>query len=162
RHDPETTRQVVASFTDAIDFIETTCRHEGIDSAFVRHPAYLFVAPESSRKQAYLDEEMEIARSIGFDALSFVDRAPIPGRDSGRAIRIDNEGYVHAARYLSALAEAIVRRGGIIHCRTHVTDVTGGKDAMVRTSAGHTVRAGWIAVCTNAPILFPPAELALI
>ncbi len=161
-HGREATAKVVQSFADAIDFIDQVCRDEGMAEAFHRQPNYLFVAPEGSRGQEYLDEEMEIARSIGFAAMEFVDRAPLPGRDTGRAIRVENEGYVHAARYLAGLAEAAVRHGARICCQTRATEVEGGKQAHVKTEPGHTVRCDWIVVCTNAAILFPLPELVLV
>jgi glycine/D-amino acid oxidase-like deaminating enzyme/nitrite reductase/ring-hydroxylating ferredoxin subunit len=162
KHSEETARKVVQSFTDAIDFIEQLCRDEQLAETFVREPNYLFVAPESARQQDYLDKEMEVARRIGFSAMSFVDRAPIPGRDTGRALRIDNEAHVHAGRYLSGLAAAAERHGAKIHGRTRVSDITGGKEASVKTEAGHNVRCDWIVVCTNASIMFPVPELVLV
>ena len=165
KHSEQTAAKVVQSFTDAIDFIEQLCREEGIEQTFVREPNYLFVAPESSRGQDYLDREMEIARRIGFSAMGFVDRAPLPGRDMGRALRIENEGHVHAARYLSGLAAAAERHGAKIHCHSRVSDVSEGKEAKavaVKTEAGHTVRCDWVVVCTNASIMFPLPELVLV
>src|SRR5688500_13895765 len=165
KHSEQTAAQVVQSFTDAIDFIEQVCRDEGLEQTFVREPNYLFVAPESSRGQEYLDKEMEIAQRIGFSAMGFVDRAPLPGRDTGRALRIENEGHVHAGRYLSGLAAAAERHGAKIHCSTRVSDVAEGKRAealSVKSEAGHTVRCDWAVVCTNASIMFPLPELVLV
>jgi glycine/D-amino acid oxidase-like deaminating enzyme/nitrite reductase/ring-hydroxylating ferredoxin subunit len=162
RHGEQTVAGVVQSFTEAIDFVEQVCRQERIEETFVREPNYLFVSPGSSRGQDYLDKEMEIARRIGFSAASFVDRAPLPGRDTGRALRIEKEGHVHAARYLSGLAAAAERHGAKVHCRSRVSDVTEGKEAQVKTEAGHTVRCDWVVVCTNASIMFPLPELVLV
>lgn len=162
KHNEQTAAKVVESFSEAINFIEQVCADEQLERTFVRQPNYLFVAPGSSRSQDYLDKEMELARQIGWRQISFVERAPMPGRDTGRAIRIEEEGCVHAGRYLEGLAAAAEKHGARIHCDTHADEVTGGEGACVKTAAGKTVRCDWIVVCTNASIMFPLPELVLV
>lgn len=162
KHNEQTAAKVVESFTEAINFIEQVCADERLEQTFTRQPNYLFVAPEGSRGQDYLDKEMDVARRIGWRQMSFVERAPIPGRDTGRALRIEDEGCVHAGRYLDGLAAAAERHGARIYCDTHASEVTGSKEACVKTGSGRTVRCDWIVVCTNASIMFPLPELVLV
>jgi Rieske Fe-S protein len=80
--------------------------------------------------------------------------ARVPGLsfDSGPCLRFPNQAQFHALKYLSGLAQAIVRAGGRIHCDTHVSSVEGGAPCTVKTESGRTVTAGAVCVCTNASI----------
>src|SRR5207248_311715 len=55
-------------------------------------------------------------------------------------------------RYLYALAESIVRRGGRIFADSHVQRIDGGAPARVCTAAGPEVLCKSVVVATNTPI----------
>jgi glycine/D-amino acid oxidase-like deaminating enzyme/nitrite reductase/ring-hydroxylating ferredoxin subunit len=133
----------------AVNRIEAICRAEGIDADFARVDGYLFPAEEEHK--AELEEEYQACRSIGVD-VEWVDRAPVPGIDTGMALRFPNQGRFHPTKYLKGLAQAILARGGRIYADTvHVSDkeVDGGVE--ITTEAGPVIRAGAAVFATNSP-----------
>ena len=97
---------------DTVNRIEAICREEGIDADFARVDGFLFPAEESHR--ADLEEEYEACRKINVD-VDWVDRAPVPGIDTGKALRFSNQGRLHPTKYLAGLARAILARGGRLY-----------------------------------------------
>ena len=81
-----------------------------------------------------------------------VARAPIPGYETGPALRVTNQAQFHPMKYYAGLIRAIEAKGGVIHGGMHVDDFKGGKDAHVKTSSGRTVTARAIVVATNSPV----------
>ena len=133
----------------AVNRIEAICRDEGIDADFARLDGYLFPAREADR--ADLEEEYQACRSIGVD-VEWADKAPVPGIDTGPALRFPNQGRFHPTKYLAGLARAIVANGGELHADTvHVSDkeVDGGVE--ITTERGVVIRAGAAVFCTNSP-----------
>ena len=93
----------------AVNRIETICREEGINADFARVDGFLFAAEETDR--AKLEEEYQACLKIDVD-VDWVDRAPVPGIDTGRALRFPNQGRFHPTKYLAGLRRAILARGG--------------------------------------------------
>jgi glycine/D-amino acid oxidase-like deaminating enzyme/nitrite reductase/ring-hydroxylating ferredoxin subunit len=133
----------------AVNRIEAICRDEGIEADFTRVDGYLFAAEESHR--ADLEEEYQACLSLGVD-VAWADRAPIPGRDTGPALRFPNQGRFHPTKYLAGLARAILARGGRIYSdTTHVSDAETDDGVEITTEAGPVVRASAAVFCTNSP-----------
>ncbi len=133
----------------AINRIEAICRDEGIDADFARVDGYLFPAEEKDR--ADLEEEYQACRSIGVE-VEWVDRAPVPGIDTGMALRFPNQGRFHPTKYLRGLAQAILDRGGRIYANTtHVGDEETDQGVEITTEAGPVIRASAAVFCTNSP-----------
>ncbi|NUQ20287.1 MAG: FAD-dependent oxidoreductase [Gemmatimonadaceae bacterium] len=152
-HDARTARIVAASHTRAIDDLEQIARSEGIDCGFRRVDGWLFMGDEDRRRHPdILDQELEAARRAGV-SVQHATHPPIPGRDVGPAIRFANQAQFHPVKFLAGLANAIVRRGGRIHTRTHAKGIEGTEQgAKVETSDGRTIRCDAVCVCTNSPI----------
>jgi glycine/D-amino acid oxidase-like deaminating enzyme/nitrite reductase/ring-hydroxylating ferredoxin subunit len=134
----------------AVSRIEAICRDEGIDADFARVDGYLFPAEESHK--ADLEEEYQACLSIGVK-VEWADRAPVPGMDTGMALRFPNQGRFHPTKYLRGLAQAILARGGRIYANTvHVGD-TEKEDGSVEieTESGHVIRASAAVFATNSP-----------
>ena len=133
----------------AVNRIEAICRDEGIEADFARVDGYLFPAEEKDR--ADLEEEYQACKSIGV-GVEWVDRAPIPGIDTGMALRFSNQGRFHPTKYLRGLAQAILDRGGRIYANTaHVSDQETDDGVEITTEAGPVIRAGAAVFCTNSP-----------
>ena len=133
----------------AVNRIEAICRDEGIDADFARVDGYLFPAEEEHK--AHLEEEYQACRSIGVD-VEWADRAPVPGIDTGMALRFPNQGRFHPTKYLKGLARAILDRGGRIYANTvHVGDKESDGGVEITTEAGPVIRAGAAVFCTNSP-----------
>ncbi|HEX8444647.1 MAG TPA: FAD-dependent oxidoreductase [Allosphingosinicella sp.] len=133
----------------AVNRIEAICRDEDIDADFQRLDGYLF-AP-ADKPQGELDEEYEACRKIGVD-VEWVDRAPVPGVDTGRALRFPYQGRFHPTKYLRGLAKAILARGGRIYANTaHVGDEEKDGGVEITTEAGPVIRAQAAVFATNSP-----------
>jgi glycine/D-amino acid oxidase-like deaminating enzyme/nitrite reductase/ring-hydroxylating ferredoxin subunit len=133
----------------AVNRIEAICRDEGIEADFARVDGYLFPAEEDHR--ADLEEEYQACQSINVD-VEWVDRAPVPGIDTGMALRFPNQGRFHPTKYLAGLARAILERGGRIYANTvHVSDKETDEGVEITTEAGPVIRAGAAVFCTNSP-----------
>lgn len=148
-HGEEKARLHYDSQVAAVNRIEAICRDEGIDADFARLDGYLFPAGESHRSD--LEEEFEACRKIGVD-VEWADRAPVPGVDTGRALRFPNQGRFHPLKYLAGLARAIEGRGGRLFADTfHVDDEEKDGGVVITTEAGPVIRAGAAVFATNAP-----------
>ena len=147
-HGPDGARLAHESHAGAIDAIESICAGEHIDCRFERLDGYLFLGRKD--KESSLDEEMEAARAAGVK-VNRLPHAPVTGFNSGPCLRYPDQGQFHPLKYLNGLATAIQRHGGQIYSGTTAREAVGGKDASVRTAAGHVVRARSIVVATNSP-----------
>jgi glycine/D-amino acid oxidase-like deaminating enzyme/nitrite reductase/ring-hydroxylating ferredoxin subunit len=133
----------------AVNRIEAICRDEGIDADFARVDGYLFPAEEEHK--ADLEEEYQACKSIGVD-VEWADRAPVPGIDTGMALRFPNQGRFHPTKYLKGIAQAILDRGGRIYANTvHAGDKETDGGVEITTEAGPVIRAGAAVFCTNSP-----------
>lgn len=148
-HGRDGARLAAESHAAAIDRIESIVAEEDIACDFDRVDGYLFSAP--GRSPAVLSQELAAARRARVD-VEMVARAPIDGFDTGPCLRFPRQGQVHPVKYMHGLAAAVERMGGVVHGRTHVTNLHGGPEAEVLTRDGPVVRARAVIVATNSPI----------
>jgi glycine/D-amino acid oxidase-like deaminating enzyme/nitrite reductase/ring-hydroxylating ferredoxin subunit len=146
----ENARLACESHTAAIDTIERIVRTEGIDCDFRRLDGWLFCAEGDG--PGILTEEKEAAARAGLAGVTLESGIPVRGWDSGPALRFPAQGRFHVLRYLTGLAAAIERAGGVIHGGSKVEKIEGGSPAMVTTDRGLTVAADDVVVCTNGSI----------
>ncbi len=137
------------SHARAIDEIERIVEAEHIACGFRRVDGYLVRGDEPG---VDLGEELEAARRAGVSGVRMVDRAPLPGVDSGPALLFPGQGQLDPARYLAGLARATVRQGGLVHTGSEVTAIEEGEPALVRLRSGATLRARAVVLATNVPI----------
>jgi glycine/D-amino acid oxidase-like deaminating enzyme/nitrite reductase/ring-hydroxylating ferredoxin subunit len=148
-HGEDDARLYYDSQVAAVNRIEAICRDEGIDADFARLDGYLFAAEEDDR--ADLEEEFEACRKIGVD-VEWADRAPVPGADTGRALRFPNQARFHPTKYLAGLARALQANGGRLYANTvHVGDEEKDGRVEITTEAGPVIRAGAAVFATNSP-----------
>jgi glycine/D-amino acid oxidase-like deaminating enzyme/nitrite reductase/ring-hydroxylating ferredoxin subunit len=144
-------RQLYRAQAEAIDRVEAIAREENIACDFHRLDAYLFADPDADPE--ILRREIEACHRVGFADVAWAERAPVPGRDTGRCLRFPRQARFHPLKYLAGLAQAVQRRGGRVHTHTVVTSVDEEMDGVVVTTAsGGTVRAAACVVATNSPI----------
>ncbi|MCH8685095.1 FAD-dependent oxidoreductase [Pedomonas mirosovicensis] len=147
----ETARRTYASQAAAIDRIEHIAHHEGIACDFARLNGYFFLSPGDD--ETLLEQEIEACEQIGFTGVSWVDRAPVPGIDTGRALQFPNQGRFHPRKYMAGLAHAILRDGGRIYANTPVTAFQETETGVVLTAGhGHQIHAEAAVVATNSPV----------
>ena len=144
-------RLAVESHAAAINRIQQIVQLEHIDCDFERLDGYLMSRNPGETKE--LEQEFESAHRLGLTDISLVDRAPIPGFETGTVLRFPGQAQFHVLKYLAGLANAIVEKyGGRIHCDTHVEGVEGGDPCNVKIEGGKQLSAGSVVVCTNASI----------
>lgn len=146
----DTARLAWESQAAGVARIEEICDGLKIACNFRRLNAYLFPGPTT--KQSELDDELRAAKKCGVSGEK-VKGTPLEGlRDTGTLLYRDQAAF-HPARYLRALAEIIVARGGKLYADTIVTGIEESDDAVtVRVQGGETIHAATAVVATNSPI----------
>jgi glycine/D-amino acid oxidase-like deaminating enzyme/nitrite reductase/ring-hydroxylating ferredoxin subunit len=147
-HGGNAARLVAESHTAAIDRIEAIVAAEKIDCGFERVPGYLFPAPDED--PAFLERETAASQRAGLRTQT-APRVPILRFDTGPALMFPDQAQFHPLRYLSRLAEAVVRRGGRIFT-AHASDIEGGAKPQVALKSGHVIRCNSVVVATNVPV----------
>jgi glycine/D-amino acid oxidase-like deaminating enzyme/nitrite reductase/ring-hydroxylating ferredoxin subunit len=142
-------RLAAESHTAAIDRIARIVHDEGIACDFQRLPGYLFLPP--GEKAAVLEDEFDAASRAGVK-VERAARAPFVSWDTGPALCFPDQAQFHPVKYLTGLAAAIQRRGGLVFTGTRATSMKGGKPATVHTDEGHIIRAQHLIVTTNTPV----------
>jgi glycine/D-amino acid oxidase-like deaminating enzyme/nitrite reductase/ring-hydroxylating ferredoxin subunit len=134
-----------------VDRIEEIVAGHTIECHFRRLNGYLFPGPGTT--QADLDEEMKAQRKCGVT----VEKVHgIPGlaelKDTG-VLRYSDQATFNPARYLRAIAETILGKGGKLFADTVVTEIEEADGAVtVKMLNGETLQCGACVVATNSPI----------
>lgn len=136
----------------AIGRIGEIVRAENIDCDYATIDGYLYAAPGDD--PSVLDDELEACRALGITDVRFVDRAPVPGRDTGRALLWPQQGRFHILKYLEGLARAVERMGGRIHGHTAVVSIEEDAGLATLTLAdGGTVTAQTVISAANTALV---------
>ncbi len=150
-HGARNTRLIAESHAAAVNRIEQITQLEQIDCDFMRVDGYLMSAKPGDSES--MREELQAAHRAGLVDVTLMERAPIPGYESGTTLRFPRQAQFHPLAYVAALARAIVtKHGGEIYCDSAVEKVEGGSPCTVTLSNGKTITAGAVCVCTNASI----------
>ena len=147
-HGAEGARLAYASHQAAIERIGAIAAEEGIACDYRRVDGYWFLDPRHPGD--LLEKERDAARRAGAPA-EIVERIPGVPFDSGSALRFANQGQFHVLKYLSGLADAVLRMGGRIHTGNEVREVEDGPRAAA-SGEGFSVAAGAVVVATNPPV----------
>jgi glycine/D-amino acid oxidase-like deaminating enzyme/nitrite reductase/ring-hydroxylating ferredoxin subunit len=149
-HGRDGARVAAESHRSAVDRIEATCREEHIDCEFERVDGCWFAAKPEDDK--LLGAEAAAARRAGAVAERTGGVPGVPFRTTG-ALRFPNQAQFHPLKYMAGLAKAFVRRGGRIHCGSHVAEFEKKpRRPQVKTSDKHTVTADAVVFATNSPV----------
>ncbi|HYC56588.1 MAG TPA: FAD-dependent oxidoreductase [Candidatus Binatia bacterium] len=149
-HGEEGARLTAESHSAAIDCIESIVAQEKIDCGFERVDGYLFLAPGHSADE--LDKELAAAHRAGLTKVERLQRADFSDFETGPCLRFPRQAQFHPLQYMSAIGEALIRKGSRIFSNTHATEISGGRPARVRTAGGAMVTAEAVVVATNTPI----------
>ena len=134
----------------AISRIEQVCEDEGIDADFARLPGYL--VPADASFQSELEQEYDACRKLDVE-VEWSETAPVPLPQGTRALKFPRQGRFHPLKYCAGLALAIQKRGGQLFSRTAYVDHDEESDqVIVRTEAGHRIRAAAALFATNVPV----------
>lgn len=149
-HGDAEARRYHESQVAAINRIGAVCRDEGIDCQFRRLDGYLIPSEEGGID--VLQREFEACRAIDVE-VEWGDRAPMPGLDSGRALRFPGQGRFHPLHYLAGLARAIEARGGRLFANTaYVDHREDGGTVTIETEGGGRIAAAAAVFATNSPV----------
>jgi glycine/D-amino acid oxidase-like deaminating enzyme/nitrite reductase/ring-hydroxylating ferredoxin subunit len=140
-------RAVFQSQEAAIARIETFVRDLNIDCQFERLPGYLYA--EHPREAEHLEQEAAACEQLGIPA-ALTDATPLPF-PVRRALCFQGQAQFHPLRYLQALAQDLVGRGGRIFEQSPVVEVSEGEPSRVATADG-TVLADHVIVAAHVPI----------
>jgi glycine/D-amino acid oxidase-like deaminating enzyme/nitrite reductase/ring-hydroxylating ferredoxin subunit len=101
--------------------------------------------------RAALEKEYETCRKIGVN-VEWAERAPVPGIDTGKALRFPDQGRFHPIKYLAGLVRTILARGGRVYGNTaYLTHTETDAGVEITTERG-TVRASAAVFATNSPV----------
>ncbi|HEX5568395.1 MAG TPA: FAD-dependent oxidoreductase [Streptomyces sp.] len=147
-HGPEGARLYARSHQDAVEHVARVVRELDIDCDLERVPAYTWA--ESDEQDERVRAEAEAAAEAGLPATYVIDtRLPFPVRG---AVRVADQAQFHPRRYLLALAEDLLRRGGRIAERTRAVGLEEGEPCRVTAENGATVTARSVVVATHYPV----------
>ena len=118
-----------------------------IDCDFKRLPSYIY-----TRKKADVHEIEKEARACDHLGLKCrMDTQTDLPFDIERAIVMDDMAQFHPLKYLYALADIFVQRGGRIYEQSQVMDVERGQSCVITTGSGQ-IKADTVVMGTNYPI----------
>lgn len=144
-------RLAAESHRSAVDRVEAIVSAEHIECELERVDGYWFAAKAEDAR--VLDAEADAARRAGAGQVERVGGIPGWSFQPPAALRFPNQAQFHPLKYISALARAIVRLGGRIHCGSHVEGFENRpRRPQVKTSDKHTVTADNVVFATNSPI----------
>jgi glycine/D-amino acid oxidase-like deaminating enzyme/nitrite reductase/ring-hydroxylating ferredoxin subunit len=138
-------KKAAESHIAAIEWIDKIVKEEQIDCDFERIDGYLFVHPTDTKES--LVKEYEATRRAGLTT-EWVEQIPLISNVTSPGIRFPNQAQFHLMKYLQALAQAVVRMGGIIYTSTRAKDI----DKKGAICNGYKVNASHIVVATNTPV----------
>lgn len=153
---------IAKSHEAALKKVREIIAKEKIECDLERVNGYLFSASDditkytlqNNREKSHqqLNIELEaISRAELLDAY-MTEKIPLHSFDPGPAICFPDQLQLNPVKYMKALAEIIVSRGGEIYTNSHVIEVQGGDDAFVKLDSEKIVHCESIIVTTNSPI----------
>ncbi|MGV4886522.1 FAD-dependent oxidoreductase [Streptomyces viridosporus] len=144
----EGARLYARSQSEAIEHAAEVAAELGIDCDWERRSAYTFTRDAGRVEE--LRAEARAAREAGLPA-SFVTETGLPFPVAG-AVEVAGQAQFHPRKYLLALADDLVARGGRIHEDTTVLGLDEGEPCRLSTESGATVTARDVVVATHYPI----------
>ena len=145
---PRAARDYARSQQEAVEHVAGICGELGIDAELERTAAYTY-ATEPHRVDE-LRAEAEAASEAGL-AAAFTTDTELPYPVAG-AVRVEHQAQFHPRRFLLALAEDIVRRGGHILEETRAVGLDTAGPCRVTAENGSTVTARDVVVATHYPV----------
>jgi len=149
RHGEDRARQYAQANQQAVATVADLAASLDVDCGF--EPAAAFVYTRTGEARADIEAEHAAALRLGLPATLTADvDLPFP---VDLALRFDDQGHMHPARYTAALARALAAGGARVVEGTRALDVDeDGDAAVVRTVTGD-VRATTVVVATLLPFV---------
>lgn len=159
-HGLANTAIVAESQQSAINRIGEIVQKHSIDCGYEKAPGFMFPGVSPGAKGydlALLQEIWQAASETKKLDIEMVDDAEIPGFNSGRTIRYNNQAVFHPTKYLKGLASVITNEfRGTIYEDTHMNSYeelpgTAGRVKAVMSN-GSSVTAAHLVMATNVPL----------
>lgn len=144
----DTARAAADSHRAAIDLIQSIAAKEGIECEFERVDGYLFAGEKEAK--VGLEDEAKAVAELGIPH-ERVSQSSFPALTRGPCLRFPDQAQFHPLKYLTGLAAAVRKRGGVIHTGTRAERLDGGTPCQVRVTGGAVVTAQAVVVATGAP-----------
>lgn len=148
----ETAKSYAKAHKEALNFVVDTVKSEKIDCDLNENTAVIFAENEKDTEK--LKKEFEAAKELSIDAEYITD--PDFPKGSIAALSYHNQAVFHPVKYISALADAAVKRGAKIYCKTKAIKVQDGDTVAVTLENGHTISAKHVLMATQYPIYDGP------
>ncbi|MEU7059716.1 FAD-dependent oxidoreductase [Streptomyces sp. NPDC046197] len=145
---PEGARLYARSQSEAIEHAAALVDELGADCEWETKSAYTY-ACDAARVDE-LRAEAKAARDAGLPA-SFVTETGLPFPVAG-AVRVTGQAQFHPRKYLLALADDLIARGGRVYEDTTVLGLEESTPCRLTTGTGATVTARDVVVATHYPI----------
>jgi glycine/D-amino acid oxidase-like deaminating enzyme/nitrite reductase/ring-hydroxylating ferredoxin subunit len=142
-------RLAALSHVAAINYIEQIILDENIECEFLRVDGYLF--PDQESAQNILQKELAATKRLGLTA-EMLNKNPDNSFDMTSCLKFPNQAQFHPVKYLTKLAEIIVKKGGKIYENTHATKFENGMPVHVFTNNDFIITANHLVVATNVPV----------
>lgn len=142
----ENAKLVASASREAIDLVEGMVTKYGIDCDFSYQPGYLFAETDDEEKE--LDKIKEASIRAGV-VVSCSDSIPVP-LPFKTACRFDMQAQIHSTLYISGLAKAFEKEGGVLLQHCMVTSVENGQHFTANTTLGN-IKAHKIVYATHIP-----------
>lgn len=130
----------------AIGQIDTWVKEKNISCDFLRESAFTYA--ESAEARLLVEEEVKAALVLKLP-VSFVEKVPVPFNTLG-AICFDQQAQFHPRKYLLALANEIMAKGGVIYENTRAVEIEEGVPFTVTTYGGK-VKAKDVIISSHSP-----------
>ncbi len=141
---------------EAISRIKSIIQEEKIDCDFESQDSYVFT--QSSREVSNIEDEVKAVKSFGGEAEFVKSIEPNLGNVKG-AIKFPNQAKFNPRKYVKGLARAIENNGSEIYENSKVVSVKNENDEYVVSTDKASVRAKYVVVATNYPIINTPRFL---
>lgn len=149
-HGEEGLKLAINSHSAAIRRVEEIVKKEKIDCDLKKVSGYLFSLNDENEN--ILEREYEAAHKAGLVDVQRLAFSPFGNFDLGPSLHFPRQMQLHPVKYMSALANKIIAGGGQIYTNSHVVEVKGGENAVVKTKDNFQVFCSSIVVATNTPI----------
>ncbi|MBD1380863.1 FAD-dependent oxidoreductase [Metabacillus arenae] len=143
----EKTKQYFQANQHAADFIKQLVKDENIECDLSSQDAYIYT--NSKQEIDKLVKEYQAYEKLEMGG-EYVDHIPLDINVKG-AIVLRNQAQFHPVKYLRKLVQSIIENGGRIFEKTAAVNLDFGKEPVVKTRDGYTVKGKYVASCTHFP-----------
>ena len=145
--DKDTARKFYEANDAALKLIKNIIQKRNIDCDLSKEDAFIYTLQDESILK--LEKEWEAYQELGIsgDLLNKLD-LPFPVK---RALVMYDQAQFHPVKYLRALVEEILEKGGRIFENTVASKIKGKEKAAVVLANGQTVKGNFVISCSGFP-----------